>query len=86
MVVSCVSEGIKAQLGMRHSLAVHKQGILLTMHENHQFPSMAACLPRKTHLLMLLENISPGLVNGTSTRGDTVQFLFICLPACGNTN
>lgn len=71
---------------MGHSLAVCKRGIFLTMHENHQFTRTAACLPHKTHLLMVLENISPGLVNGTSTLGDTVQFSFICLPACGNTN
>lgn len=63
---------------MGHGLAVHKQGIFLTLHENHQFPSAAACLPHKTHLLKLLENISPRLVSGISTRGDTVQFLFIC--------
>lgn len=71
---------------MGHSLIVHKQGIFLTMHETHQFTRAAACLLHKTHLLTVLENISPGFVNGTSTLSGTIQFSFICLPACGNTN
>lgn len=55
--------------------------ILLTVHE--AVPSPAWQL---VHLLMALETVSPGLVNGTSTLGVTTQFLFICSPACGITN
>lgn len=58
------------------------------MHENHQFTRAVACLPRKTHLLMVLENIAPGLVNGTSTLVYTLHLhgwhcpIFIHLLTC----